>query len=296
MIKVGVIGVGHLGKEHVRIYSALAGCELAGVFDINPDVKEKFARKYKVCAFNSAEEMTLGVDAVSVVVPTSAHFEVAGAFLKAGRHVFVEKPITETTAQAGELVKLAHESKLILQVGHVERFNPVMSYLEKQVADPRFIEAHRLSPYPGRGTDVSVVLDLMIHDLDVVLHLVRSPLVSIDAVGVPVLSSTEDIANARMKFANGCVANLTASRISPEKTRKIRVFSPTHYLSLDYQNQEGLIYWKENQAIKREKVPIEKDEPLKMELAAFVHAVEHRLEPRVSGRAGKQALVVAIQI
>ena len=296
MIKVGVIGVGHLGKEHVRIYSALAGCELAGVFDINPDVKEKFARKYKVCAFNSAEEMMLGVDAVSVVVPTSAHFEVAGAFLKAGRHVFVEKPITETTAQAGELVKLAHESKLILQVGHVERFNPVMSYLEKQVADPRFIEAHRLSPYPGRGTDVSVVLDLMIHDLDVVLHLVRSPLVSIDAVGVPVLSSTEDIANARMKFANGCVANLTASRISPEKTRKIRVFSPTHYLSLDYQNQEGLIYWKENQAIKREKVPIEKDEPLKLELAAFVHAVEHRLEPRVSGRAGKQALDVAIQI
>ena len=296
MIKVGVIGVGHLGKEHVRIYSALAGCELAGVFDINPDVKEKFARKYKVCAFNSTEEMTLGVDAVSVVVPTSAHFEVAGAFLKAGRHVFVEKPITETTAQAGELVKLAHESKLILQVGHVERFNPVMSYLEKQVADPRFIEAHRLSPYPGRGTDVSVVLDLMIHDLDVVLHLVRSPLVSIDAVGVPVLSSTEDIANARMKFANGCVANLTASRISPEKTRKIRVFSPTHYLSLDYQNQEGLIYWKENQAIKREKVPIEKDEPLKLELAAFVHAVEHRLEPRVSGRAGKQALDVAIQI
>ena len=296
MIKVGVIGVGHLGKEHVRIYSALAGCELAGVFDINPDVKEKFARKYKVCAFNSTEEMTLGVDAVSVVVPTPAHFEDPAAFLKAGRHVFVEKPITETTAQAGELVKLAHESKLILQVGHVERFNPVMSYLEKQVADPRFIEAHRLSPYPGRGTDVSVVLDLMIHDLDVVLHLVRSPLVSIDAVGVPVLSSTEDIANARMKFANGCVANLTASRISPEKTRKIRVFSPTHYLSLDYQNQEGLIYWKENQAIKREKVPIEKDEPLKLELAAFVHAVEHRLEPRVSGRAGKQALDVAIQI
>ncbi len=296
MIKVGVIGVGHLGKEHVRIYSALHGCELAGVFDINPDVKEKFARKYKVCAFNSIDEMALGVDAVSVVVPTSAHYQVAGAFLEAGRHVFVEKPITETTSQAEELVRLAHESKLILQVGHVERFNPVMSYLEKQVADPRFIEAHRLSPYPNRGTDVSVVLDLMIHDLDVVLHLVRAPLVSVDAVGVPVLSLTEDIANARLKFANGCVANLTASRISPEKTRKIRVFSSTHYLSLDYQNQEGLIYWKENQAIHREKVPIEKDEPLKLELAAFVHAVEHRLEPRVSGQAGKQALDVAIQI
>jgi len=296
MIKVGVVGVGHLGREHVRIYSSLPGCELAGVFDIDAGVKEKFARKYKVCAFNSLEEMTLGVDAVSVVVPTNAHYEVARAFLEAGRHVFVEKPITETTAQAEELVKIAHGSKLILQVGHVERFNPVMSYLEKQVVDPRFIEAHRLSPYPNRGTDVSVVLDLMIHDLDVVLHLVRSPLVSIDAVGVPVLSATEDIANARLKFANGCVANLTASRISPEKTRKIRVFSSTHYLSLDYQNQEGLIYWKQDGAIKREKVPIEKDEPLKLELAAFTHAVEHRLEPRVSGQAGKQALDIAIQI
>jgi predicted dehydrogenase len=296
MIKVGVVGVGHLGKEHVRIYSSLPGCELAGIFDIDEGVKEKFSRKYKVCAFNSIEEMTLGVDAVSVVVPTSAHYEVARTFLEAGRHVFVEKPITETTVQAEELVKLANGSKLILQVGHVERFNPVMSYLEKQVTDPRFIEAHRLSPYPNRGTDVSVVLDLMIHDLDVVLHLVRSPLVSVDAVGVPVLSASEDIANARLKFANGCVANLTASRISPEKTRKIRVFSSTHYLSLDYQSQEGLIYWKHAGSIKREKVPIEKDEPLKLELAAFTHAVEHRLEPRVSGQAGKQALDVAIQI
>jgi predicted dehydrogenase len=296
VIKVGVIGVGHLGREHVRIYSSLPGCELAGIFDIDAGVKEKFARKYRVCAFNSIEEMTLGVDAVSVVVPTSFHHEVARTFLEAGRHVFVEKPITETTSQAEDLVKLADESKLILQVGHVERFNPVMSYLEKQVADPRFIEAHRLSPYPNRGTDVSVVLDLMIHDLDVVLHLVRSPLVSIDAVGVPVLSATEDIANARLKFANGCVANLTASRISPEKTRKIRVFSSSHYLSLDYQNQEGLIYWKEDASIKREKVPIEKDEPLKLELSAFVHAVEHRLEPLVSGQAGMRALDVAIKI
>lgn len=296
MIKVGVVGVGHLGKEHVRIYSSLPGCELAGIFDVDPGVKEKFARKYRVCAFNSIEEMTLGVDAVSVVVPTSFHHEVARTFLEAGRHVFVEKPITETTSQAEDLVKIAGGSGLILQVGHVERFNPVMSYLEKQVSDPRFIEAHRLSPYPNRGTDVSVVLDLMIHDLDVVLHLVRSPLVSIDAVGVPVLSSTEDIANARLKFANGCVANLTASRISPEKTRKIRVFSATHYLSLDYQSQEGLIYWKQDASIKREKVPIEKDEPLKLELAAFVHAVEHRLEPLVSGQAGMRALDVAIQI
>lgn len=296
MIKVGVVGVGHLGKEHVRIYSSLPGCELAGVHDIDPDVREKFARKYKVCAFNSLEEMALGVDAVSVVVPTVHHYDVARTFLEAGRHVFVEKPITETTEQAGDLVRLAQDAGLVLQVGHVERFNPVMSYLETQVSDPRFIEAHRLSPYPGRGTDVSVVLDLMIHDLDVVLHLVKSPLVSIDAVGVPVLSATEDIANARLKFANGCVANLTASRISPEKTRKIRVFSPTHYLSLDYQSQEGMIYWKEEAEIKRQKVPIEKEEPLKLELAHFVEASSERAEPRVSGAAGKQALEVAIQI
>ncbi|MBV9464394.1 MAG: Gfo/Idh/MocA family oxidoreductase, partial [Verrucomicrobiae bacterium] len=193
-VKVGVVGVGHLGKEHVRLYSELPECELVGIHDANPDVQNKFAKKYKVCAFNSVEEMALGVDAVSVVVPTHAHFEVAKIFLETGRHVFVEKPITETTDQAGALVRLAQESALVLQVGHVERFNPVMSYLEREVRGPRFIEAHRLSPYPGRGTDVSVVLDLMIHDLDVVMHLVKSPLVSIDAVGVPVLSRTEDIA------------------------------------------------------------------------------------------------------
>ena len=186
-----------------------------------------------------------GADAFSVVTPTHTHFELARRLLGAGKHVLVEKPMTDNAAQAAELVQLAQEKNGVLQVGHVERFNPVFNYLEKVATDPRFIECHRLSPYPGRSTDIGVVLDLMIHDLDVVLAFVKSPVTSVDAVGIPVLSQSEDIANARLRFANGCVANLTASRVSPERMRKIRVFSGGEmpsYISLDYRAQEGFIY------------------------------------------------------
>ena len=296
LIKVGVIGVGHLGKEHARIYSQMPGCQLVGIVDAHPKTAEAIAKKVKCPVFPSAESLLEAVDAISVVVPTSLHWEVARHFLERGKDVFIEKPIAETTEQAEKLVHLAQAKNCLLQVGHVERFNPVLSYLEQTLKEPKFIEAHRLSNYPGRGTDVSVVLDLMIHDLDVILHLVGAPIVSFDAVGVSVLSPSEDIANVRLKFANGCVANITTSRISPEKMRKIRVFSSDRYISLDYQNQEGLMYWKEDGGIKREKVPVTKDEPLKLELVSFIESVRHRSEPKVSGEQGKRALDIAVAI
>ncbi len=295
-IRVGVIGVGYLGKEHARIYSQLKDCELVGIVDSSAKTAEAIAKKLGCRVFPSLESLSEQVDAVSVVVPTTAHREVARVFLEQGKDVFIEKPIAATTQEAGELVRLAQSKNVLLQVGHIERFNPVLSYLEKNLTNPRFIEAHRLSPYPARGTDVSVVLDLMIHDLDVIFHLVDAPLESFDAVGVSVLSPSEDIANVRLKFSNGCVANITTSRISPEKMRKIRVFSENSYISLDYQAQEGLVYWKEAGTIKREKIPVTKGEPLQLELSSFIESVRHRSEPKVSGHQGKRALDVAVAI
>src|SRR5207247_6328843 len=215
--------------------------------------------------------------------PTSAHHEIALPLLQRGKHLLVEKPITENPQHATELAELAARNELILQVGHVERFNPVLSALEARLTHPRFIEAHRLSPYPKRSTDIGVVLDLMIHDLEIILHLVRSPVQNIDAVGVPVLSRGEDIANARMRFENGCVANVTSSRISPERMRKIRVFQEDAYLSLDYQNQSGEIYRRAGAYITRDKVEIEREEPLRLQLTSFVECASTGREPRVSG-------------
>jgi predicted dehydrogenase len=249
----------------------------------------------------------------------------ASELLKSGKHVLVEKPMTDSAEEAADLVRLAREADRVLQVGHVERFNPVFDYLQKVIKQPRFIETHRLSPYPARSTDIGVVLDLMIHDLDIVLAFVDSPIKEVDGVGVPVLSASEDIANARLKFENGCVANLTASRVSPERMRKIRVFSAgeqTSYVSLDYRKQEGFIYriaedseeksslWKKllhakksaivsefgGKRIVREPVPIEKDEPLKLELQHFVECVREKQTPRVSGESAKKALDVALEI
>jgi predicted dehydrogenase len=210
--------------------------------------------------------------------------------------LLVEKPITDNTAHASELAELAARKGLILQVGHVERFNPVLGALEKHLTHPRFIEAHRLSPYPERSTDIGVVLDLMIHDLEVILHFVRSPVQSIDAVGVPVLSRSEDIANARLRFENGCVANVTSSRISPERMRKIRVFQEDAYLSLDYQNQSGEIYRRAWGRITRDKVEIERDEPLKRQLTSFIECASTGREPRVSGFQATAALELAVEI
>jgi len=330
-LKVGVVGVGHLGSQHARLYSEIAKrsngqCEFIGVFDTDNIKGRALTEKVGGGTFATAEELANFVDAVSVATPTETHGEVARTFLKRGKHVLVEKPITNNVRDAEELVALARQNGCVLQVGHVERFNPVMRYLDEVLTEARFIEVHRLSPYPGRSTDIGVVLDLMIHDLDVVLSLVKSPLTSFDAVGIPVLSATEDIANARLKFASGCVANITASRVSAEKMRKIRIFGRTEhgaaYISLDYMKQEGELYRvaaedaQESSLLKkllagkhasiisefagkkivREPVPIERDEPLKLELQHFIESVRLRRQPLVSGEVAKQALEVAMDI
>ena len=247
-------------------------------------------------AAKSLAEFIDSVDAASVATPTNTHHEVARALLQRGKHVLVEKPITDNTSHATQLAELAAQHGVILQVGHVERFNPVLSALEARLTHPRFIEAHRLSPYPDRSTDIGVVLDLMIHDLEIILHLVRSPVESIDAVGVPVLSRGEDIANARLRFENGCIANVTSSRISPERMRKIRVFQEDAYLSLDYEKQSGEIYRRESGRITRDKVPIEREEPLKSQLASFIECASSGREPRVSGFQATAALELAVEI
>jgi predicted dehydrogenase len=326
-IKVSVIGVGSLGKEHARVYAELAAAgaaEFVGVFDSSADTARKHAERLRVRAFSSLEEAATASDAVSIVTPTATHYRL-GVSSERGKHVLLEKPMTDKAETAGELVRLASEKNCILQVGHVERFNPVFQYLEQVAAEPKFIESHRLSPYPGRSTDIGVVLDLMIHDLDVVLAFVKSTVSSVDAVGIPVLSKTEDIANARLRFANGCVANLTASRVSADRMRKIRVFSGgpmTSYISLDYRAQEGFIYRvaregeQESSLLKkllhakdstivsefagkrivREPVPIAKEEPLRLELKHFIDCVRAQGTPRVSGESAKRALDLAFEI
>jgi predicted dehydrogenase len=295
-LRIGIAGLGSIGKNHARILSELPDCELAAVFDTNPDTAREIAEKYGTKAFASLEEFSDAVDAATIATPTPTHFAIAEQLLLAGKHLLVEKPITETTSDARKLVELSQKTGRILQVGHVERFNPVMSKLEELLTQPRFIEAHRLSPYPNRSIDIGVVLDLMIHDLEIILHLVRSPVKSIDAVGVAVLSKGEDIATVRLHFENGCVANVTASRISMEKLRKIRIFQREGYVSLDYQNQTGEAHRLAGGRIIREEVEIEKDEPLKRELAAFVDCARQGKQPKVSGFEGAAALELAVEI
>jgi predicted dehydrogenase len=294
--RVGVVGVGHIGKNHARLYAELAGAQFTAVYDTDRAVAEQRAAEFGAKVAASLEEFAELVDAASIATPTNTHFEIGGELLRRGKHLLVEKPIADNTAHASELAALAAARGLVLQVGHVERFNPVLSALEKRLTNPRFIEAHRLSPYPNRSTDIGVVLDLMIHDLEIVLHLVRSPVENIDAVGVPVLSRGEDIANARIRFENGCVANITSSRISPEQMRKIRVFQEDVYLSLDYQAQSGEMYRRTAKGLEREEVEIEREEPLKRELAAFIECAATGRAPKVSGFQAAAALELAVEI
>ncbi len=295
-IKIGVVGVGAIGRNHARIYSESSSAELTAIFDSDSDAASTIAGQYGGRAVGTLEELCELVDAASIATPTSTHRVVGEALLVAGKHVLIEKPIADSAEDAKVLVRLAAEQNCILQVGHIERFNPVLGEIEERLTDPRFIEVHRLSPFPNRSTDIGVVLDLMIHDLEIVLHLVKSEVESIDAVGVPVLTAREDIANVRIRFKSGCVANITSSRISPEKMRKLRVFQGDSYLSLDYQEQEGELYWKEGMEIKKQPVSVEKVEPLKRELEAFIDCAIAGRQPAVSGREATAALELAIEI
>ena len=295
-IRAGVVGPGSIGINHARIYSELEGCELTAIYDANRSNAEKAAARYggKVC--DTLEEFASLVDVASVATNTESHHEIGTLLLRQGKHLLIEKPIATNTAQALDLAATAAANNCILQVGHIERFNPGLEALEQQLNNPRFLEVTRLSPYPNRSMDIGVVLDVMIHDLEILLHLVRSPVISVDAVGIAVLSKGEDIANVRIRFENGCVANLTASRISRDKVRKIRIFQEDTYLSLDYQRQSGYILRLKQGAIKRERVKVIKGEPLQRELAAFVTCAREGLQPRVTGREAAAALDLAIRI
>jgi len=306
LIRVGVVGVGYLGQHHVRNYAEMPGVRLEGVADVDPGRAQEIAGRHGVRVFRGYREMIPDVDAVSIVSPTVTHFEIAKDFLEQGVDVLVEKPMTETLAQAGELIRIADQNQRILQVGHIERFNGAVRELERLVKNPGFIEVHRLSSFTGRATDVDVILDLMIHDIDIILSLVHSPVREIRAKGVPVITSNVDIANARLEFENGCVANVTASRVSTHPQRKMRFFQPDAYISIDFQEQKVACYRRIGDPkafldghpprIVEEKISIGREEPLKVELTAFVEAVRTRAAPVVSGREGMKALEVATSI
>lgn len=285
-----------MGRNHARVFSLLDGVELAAVYDQDKERAEAVAAEFGGVAVDSLDDFAAAVDAATVAVPTVAHREVGCALMEMGVHVLMEKPIADSLDDARALIETSQKCGKILQVGHIERFNPVMRELEDRLSEPRFIEAHRLSPFPNRSIDIGVVLDLMIHDLEIILHLVRSPIVSVDAVGVAVMTSREDIANARIRFENGCVANVTASRISPERMRKIRVFQGDCYLSLDYQEQSAGMYRMGDAGIEKVEVNVEKDEPLKLELASFVECAMAGAVPEVSGQQGAAALDLALEI
>lgn len=297
MTRVAVVGVGALGQHHARVYASLPGVTLTGVFDIDAQRAGEVAARHGCRAFAHLRDVVANAEAVSVAVPTVDHHRVAKALLEAGKDVLVEKPMTKTLQEADDLIRLAEAAGAVLQVGHIERFNPAVDVLRAEVSAPRFIEVHRLAPPTPRSLDIDVVLDLMIHDLDIVLSLDGSEAVQVDAVGVPVLSDKIDIANARLRFASGLIANLTASRVSAEKVRKFRVFAPRTYISADFSAREAQVYrlveveGRPDIAITKGGAP--EAEPLKRQLASFLEAVKTRLRPVVSGADGRRALALA---
>jgi predicted dehydrogenase len=300
MLRVGVVGVGHLGRHHARIYAAMPTVQLVGIADINSERGQELAAEYRTTYYQDYRALIPQVDAISLAVPTTAHCEIACEFLMAGVAVLVEKPIACTLAQADQMIALAKAKGVCLQVGHLERFNPAVVAVRELVTTPRFFEVHRLSLFSPRSLDIDVVMDLMIHDLDIINYLVQSPLTNISAVGVPVISPRFDIANARLEFANGCIANITASRISNERTRKLRLFQPNDYISLDYLHQQAGIWSLRPAAgmpvIETRALPITKDEPLRLEIAAFVTAVTQQQPPLVDGQQGRVALDLALTV
>jgi predicted dehydrogenase len=302
-IRAAVIGVGYLGRFHAQKYAQLAECELVAVVDGREEVSKAVAGEVGARGLSDYRELLGKVDAVSVVTPTPAHFEIAEAFLLAGAHVLVEKPITETPEQSRTLIAQAAKFKRILQVGHLERFNAAVLAAEPHINSPRFMECTRLAPYKERGTDVNVVLDLMIHDIDLIQSLANSEIESIEAIGTPVFSGEIDIANARIRFANGCVANTTASRVSMKTERKLRIFEDAAYISLDLQQKIlTLIRKREGESqpgqlpVSIEEANLEQGDALKSEIESFLDCIRNNKRPLVSGEDGLRALETAIRI
>jgi len=295
-IKVGVIGVGSLGKHHARIYSGLSNVEFVGIYDTDFNRAKTIADKLKCPYYTDYNKLIQNIEAASIATPTKTHYEVARALLEKGINLLIEKPITNDINQAKELIKIADENKCILQVGHIERFNSAVQAIKRLNKKPIFIECHRLGPFSKRSTDIGVVLDLMIHDIDIVLDFVNSTVVSVDSIGMNVLTKHDDIANARITFANGTVCNLTASRITNKTTRKIRLFFENSYVSIDYAFQKAALYKKDGDKIIQKMMNIKKEEPLKKELEYFANCVINKQQPVISGKEAVQALEIAQNI
>ncbi len=295
-LKIGVIGTGHLGSIHARIYKELANCSLTAICDLDKSRLNHISQELRVPAYTDYKEIFNKVAAVSIAVPTKLHYKIAADFLKHKIHTLVEKPFATNLKQADSLIQIAQKNNLILQVGHIERFNSAFTATLKLIKKPKFIECHRLSPFPHRCLDVGVVLDIMIHDIDIILGLVDSQIKKIESVGVNVLTQFEDIANTRITFNNGCVANLTASRVSDEIMRKIRIFQEDTYISLNYKEAKANVYKKTGLTITKEDLPIEKEQPLQKELTSFLDCVIKHKEPLVSGPVAREALAVALKI
>jgi len=302
-IKTAVIGVGHLGQAHARVHASLEQVELVAVCDVNETRGREIAERHATRFISDYRELLDKVEAVSVATPTVNHCEISLAFLEAGVHVLVEKPIARSLDEADEMIRAAESKNLVLQTGHIERFNPAFAALRRRIERPRFFEAHRMGVFTPRSLDIDVVMDLMVHELDIIASLVESEVVKIEAVGIPILTSKIDLANARLEFAGGCVANITASRVAGEQLRKLRVFQPNEYYSLDYAEQQvaalKLIPPKAAGAlpvITAESLQIEKREPLLAEIESFITAVQSRTAPEVGGADGRRALALAIEV
>ncbi|MGQ9618035.1 MAG: Gfo/Idh/MocA family oxidoreductase [Candidatus Aminicenantia bacterium] len=295
MNRIGVIGVGYLGSQHARILSTLPDCKLTCVVDINRERVKKIAKEFSTSPlFNWKDAIPL-IDSAVVATPTSIHYEISKGLIEKGKHVLVEKPITEKIEQAEELIEIAYKKGLVFQVGHIERFNPALREAKEIIDNPRFIEVHRLGTFSARSIDIDVVLDLMIHDIDIVLDIVKSEPKEIRSVGAKVLTQKIDIANARIEFESGCVANLTASRVYGKKVRKLRVFQPFKYISVDYKDQEVKVYFLDNLTIREEILVVEKVEPLKIELESFLKSINGE-KNGVTGEEALKALRLAYKI
>jgi predicted dehydrogenase len=291
-----VIGTGHLGSKHTKVYSRLKNVNLVGVCDINEERGKKTAKKYRTSYYADYHDLFDKVQAVSIAVPTFMHFKIAKDFLNHGIHVLIEKPITKTLKEADELLEIAKRKNLIIQVGHIERFNSAVRAIEPYIKEPKFIECTRSGPFVARAADIGVVLDLMIHDIDIILGLIDSSVESIEAVGVKIVSQHEDTANVRMTFANKAVCDLTASRVTKKATRTIKIFQQDSYIYLNYLTQSATLYSKHNDIMKRKNIGIRKEEPLKKELESFVDCALNGKRPIISGEEARRALKVAIDI